>query len=85
MCYIRFTFCKSTMAPRVGEPNGLKGPLLIGVKLKVEKGQRVLVLGPNGAGKTTALKVPSGTPPPPTGPLRPRGVVLQRWQDRVWG
>ena len=52
-----------------GEPNGLKGPLLIGVKLKVEKRQRVLVLGPNGAGKTTALKVPSGTPPPLKCPL----------------
>ena len=45
-----------------GEPNGLKDPLLTGVKLKVEKGQRVLVLGPNGAGKTTLLKVLSGTP-----------------------
>ncbi len=43
-----------------GEPNGLKDPLLTGVKLKVEKGQRVLVLGPNGAGKTTLLKVLSG-------------------------
>lgn len=45
-----------------GEPNGLKDPLLTGVKLKVEKGQRVLVLGPNGAGKTTLLKVLAGTP-----------------------
>jgi len=45
-----------------GEPNGLKDPLLTGVKLKVEKGQRVLMLGPNGAGKTTLLKVLSGTP-----------------------
>ncbi len=45
-----------------GEPNGLKDALLTGVKLKVEKGQRVLVLGPNGAGKTTLLKVLSGTP-----------------------
>ncbi len=45
-----------------GEPNGLKDPLLTGVKLKVEKGQRVLVLGPNGAGKTTLLKVLSGIP-----------------------
>lgn len=43
-----------------GEPNGVKDPLLTGVKLKVEKGQRVLVLGPNGAGKTTLLKVLSG-------------------------
>ena len=43
-----------------GEPNGSKDPLLTGVKLKVEKGQRVLVLGPNGAGKTTLLKVISG-------------------------
>ena len=40
----------------------MKDPLLTGVKLKVEKGQRVLVLGPNGAGKTTLLKVLSGTP-----------------------
>ncbi|DBB07409.1 TPA: hypothetical protein ACH3X3_008894 [Trebouxia sp. C0006] len=46
-----------------GEPNGLKDPLLTGVKLKVEKGQRVLVLGPNGAGKTTLLKVLSGAVP----------------------
>ena len=113
MCYIRFTFCKSMMAPRVGEPNGLKGrlvtnfksqaelcqgclvcpcrmppegglkgPLLIGVKLKVEKRQRVLVLGPNGAGKTTALKVPSGCPshpppgvPPPPPPKCPLAVL----------
>ena len=43
-----------------GEPNGVKDPLLTGVKLKVEKGQRVLVLGPNGARKTTLLKVLSG-------------------------
>ena len=43
-----------------GEPNGQRDPLLTGVKLKVEKGQRVLVLGPNGAGKTTLLKVISG-------------------------
>ena len=57
------------MAPRVGEPNGLKGPLLIGVKLKVEKGQRVLVLGPNGAGKTPPPKAPPGPPPPPKCPL----------------
>ncbi|KAL0040705.1 hypothetical protein WJX79_002387 [Trebouxia sp. C0005] len=46
-----------------GEPNGLKDPLLTGVKLKVEKGQRVLVLGPNGAGKTTLLKVLAGAVP----------------------
>ena len=43
-----------------GQPNGQRDPLLTGVKLKVEKGQRVLVLGPNGAGKTTLLKVISG-------------------------
>lgn len=43
-----------------GEPNGQRDPLLTGVKLKVEKGQRVLVLGPNGAGKTTLLKVIAG-------------------------
>lgn len=46
-----------------GEPNGQREPLLRGVKLKVEKGQRVLVLGPNGAGKTTLLKVISGQYP----------------------
>ena len=43
-----------------GEPNGQRDPLLTGIKLKVEKGHRVLVLGPNGAGKTTLLKVVSG-------------------------
>ncbi|KAL3130251.1 hypothetical protein ABBQ38_008084, partial [Trebouxia sp. C0009 RCD-2024] len=46
-----------------GKPNGQRDPLLTGVKLKVEKGQRVLVLGPNGAGKTTLLKVISGAVP----------------------
>ena len=54
-----------------GEPNGQKDPLLTGVKLKVEKGQRVLVLGPNGAGKTTLLKVISGQYPHP----RPQGLL----------
>jgi len=65
-----------------GEPNGLKDPLLTGVKLKVEKGQRVLVLGPNGAGKTTLLKVLSGIPHCPLAVLCVLLCVAR--QDGAW-
>ena len=45
-------------------------PVVSGVNLMIQKGQRVLVLGPNGAGKSTLLKAMSGRIAPWEGSIK---------------
>ncbi len=49
-------------------------PVLRGIDLTVERGQRVALFGPNGAGKTTLLKILGGIMNPSSGTLSIAGL-----------
>jgi len=54
-------------------------PLLEGVSLAIEKGERVCLLGRNGVGKSSLLKLIAGDIQPDSGELRPgSGVTISR-------
>ena len=59
-------------------------PLLSGVTLRLEPGQRMALVGRNGAGKSTLLKVAAGDLPPDGGAVQvKKGRVLTRLEQEV--
>ena len=59
-------------------------PLLDGVSLNVERGDRICLLGVNGTGKSSLLRVLAGETPPDTGVLtRSTGVRVSRLPQQV--
>src|SRR5580765_4361754 len=46
------------------------GPLIRGLSLEVQYGERLALVGPNGAGKTTLLRLIDGTLQPTAGRVR---------------
>ena len=56
-------------------------PVLNGVNLRVEEGEKVALLGPNGSGKTTLLRVLAGIAPPTSGCATLRGRDLREIPD----
>ncbi len=58
-------------------------PLLDGVSLNIEEGERVCLLGRNGAGKSTLLKMIGGEIAPDSGELAlQKGAVVRHEQQR---
>jgi cobalt/nickel transport system ATP-binding protein len=61
-------------------------PVLQGLDLRVEAGQRLGIIGPNGAGKTTLFLALAGLLPPCSGQITLFGQPLQPGQFRLrWG
>ncbi|MGC1481459.1 MAG: ATP-binding cassette domain-containing protein [Chthoniobacterales bacterium] len=59
-------------------------PILDGVDLQIDPGERVCLLGRNGAGKTSLLRVIAGEEAPASGEIiRPPATVLTRLQQEV--
>ncbi len=59
-------------------------PILDGVDLQIDPGERVCLLGRNGAGKTSLLRVIAGEEIPSGGEtIRPPATVLTRLQQEV--
>jgi ATP-binding cassette subfamily F protein uup len=59
-------------------------PLLDGVTLNVERGDRLCLLGANGAGKSSLLRVLAGDTPPDAGAVvRASGVRVARLPQQV--
>jgi ABC-type multidrug transport system fused ATPase/permease subunit len=52
-------------------------PVLNGVSLSVESGEKVAILGPSGAGKTTLFRAINGFVPIRSGQITVDGVQLQ--------
>jgi ATP-binding cassette subfamily F protein 3 len=57
-------------------------PLLEGLDLVIERGERVALLGPNGAGKSTIMRLATGELSPQRGTVRPGSNVRLAYQDQ---
>jgi ATP-binding cassette, subfamily F, member 3 len=57
-------------------------PLLEGLDLVIERGERVALLGPNGTGKSTIMRLATGELSPQTGTVRPGNNVTLAYQDQ---
>ncbi len=57
-------------------------PLLEGLDLVIERGERVALLGPNGTGKSTILRLATGELSPQRGTVRPGNNVTLAYQDQ---
>jgi ATP-binding cassette subfamily F protein 3 len=58
------------------------GPLLEGLDLVIERGERVALLGPNGTGKSTIMRLAMGELSPQRGMVRPGNNVTLAYQDQ---
>jgi ATP-binding cassette subfamily F protein 3 len=58
------------------------GPLLEGLDLVIERGERVALLGPNGTGKSTIMRLATGELSPQRGMVRPGNNVTLAYQDQ---
>src|SRR5215212_3288002 len=58
------------------------GPLLEGLDLAIERGERVALLGPNGTGKSTIMRLATGELSPQRGMVRPGNNVTLAYQDQ---
>ena len=58
------------------------GPLLEGLDLVIERGERVALLGPNGTGKSTIMRLATGELSPQRGMLRLGNNVMLAYQDQ---
>ncbi|HET9966380.1 MAG TPA: ABC-F family ATP-binding cassette domain-containing protein, partial [Rubrobacter sp.] len=58
------------------------GPLLEGLDLVIERGERVALLGPNGTGKSTIMRLATGELSPQRGMVRPGNNVTLVYQDQ---
>jgi ATP-binding cassette, subfamily F, member 3 len=58
------------------------GPLLEGLDLVIERGERVALLGPNGTGKSTIMRLATGELSPQRGTVRPGNNVTLAYQDQ---
>src|SRR5829696_7198039 len=59
-----------------------EGPLLEGLDLVIERGERVALLGPNGTGKSTIMRLATGELSPQRGTVRPGNNVMLAYQDQ---
>jgi ATP-binding cassette, subfamily F, member 3 len=57
-------------------------PLLEGLDLVIERGERVALLGPNGTGKSTIMRLATGDLSPQMGTVRPGNNVTLAYQDQ---
>src|SRR5215203_1638582 len=57
-------------------------PLLEGLDLVIERGERVALLGPNGTGKSTIMRLATGELSPQKGTVRPGNNVMLAYQDQ---
>src|ERR687889_496917 len=57
-------------------------PLLEGLNLIIERGERVALLGPNGTGKSTIMRLATGELAPQSGTVRPGNNVTLAYQDQ---
>src|SRR5918994_1225813 len=62
--------------------DGADGPLLEGLDLVIERGERVALLGPNGTGKSTIMRLATGEFSPQRGMVRPGNNVTLAYQDQ---
>ncbi|HET7270722.1 MAG TPA: ABC-F family ATP-binding cassette domain-containing protein [Rubrobacter sp.] len=58
------------------------GPLLEGLDLVIERGERVALLGPNGTGKSTIMRLATGELSPERGTVRSGNNVTLAYQDQ---
>src|SRR5215213_1328723 len=58
------------------------GPLLEGLDLVIERGERVALLGPNGTGKSTIMRLATGELSPQSGTVRSGNNVTLAYQDQ---
>src|SRR5712691_5999976 len=61
---------------------GLK-PVLRGIDLTVQRGERVALLGANGTGKTTLLRVLAGLTQPRAGSIRVAGLDAKQHMQQI--